>query len=215
MRYQYLIFDLDNTLYPKESGLLDQVDRKIDQFIVENLKIPETKVANLRHDYWKRYGTTLGGMIARHQTDPDEYIDYTYNVKITDFIKPDLRLGRILTELDCRKVVFSNSPLKYVEEVLEVLQVRDLFEKVFDIRFCEYLGKPNLSSYYKVMMNLGIEGKDCLLIDDTPINVLGGEKAGITSVLLGQPIFSDIRWTISDLAELPALISKIQDQLTA
>lgn len=216
MSYQYLIFDLDNTLYPKGSGLLDQVDRKIDQYIGLKLKIPATKIPKLRHEYWKKYGTTLGGMIACHQIDPDEYINYTYNVEITDFLKPDPLLAKVLGGLKIKKAVFSNSPLNYVEKVLEVLQIRGFFEKVYDIRFCNYLGKPNLTSYLKVLADLKVEGKECLFIDDTPANVLGGETAGINSILFDNTLAVEgIKWRVSDLRELPALIRKIEGQLTA
>lgn len=215
MKYQYIIFDLDNTLYPKESGLLNQIDRQIDLFIGRKLGIPETKISKLRNEYWEKYGTTLGGMVVGHQIDPEEYINYTYNVKVTDYIKPDPSLVKVLGELEGRKVVFSNSPLKYVEEVLEVLQVRGFFEKVFDIHFCNYIGKPNPSSYFKVLADLGVDGKECLFIDDTPVNVLGGEGAGMTSILLGSDLTNNIKWRISDLTELPMVIPIIQDQLTA
>lgn len=215
MRYQYVIFDLDNTLYPKESGLLNQIDRQIDLYIGRQLRIPQTKISKLRNNYWKKYGTTLGGMVACHQTDPEEYINETYNVKVTDYLKPDPSLAKVLNELKMKKAVFSNSPLKYVEEVLDVLEIRGFFEKIFDIHFCNYLGKPNLSSYFKVLMNLGVVGKECLFIDDTPVNVLGGEEAGITSILIGSAPSNDIKWRISDLTELSMIIPKIQDQLTA
>ncbi len=215
MRYQYVIFDLDNTLYPKESGLLNQVDRQIDQFINRKLGIPESKIPKLRNEYWKKYGTTLGGVVACHRTDPEEYINYTYNVKVSDYLKPDPALVKVLSELKMKKAVFSNSPLKYVEEVLEVLQIRGFFEKIFDIHFCNYLGKPNHSSYFKVLADLGVDGKECLFIDDTPVNVLGGEEAGMASILLGSALTHNIKWSISDLTELPSLIPKIQDQLTA
>lgn len=215
MSYGYLIFDLDNTLYPKESGLLNQVDQQIDRFISMKLKIPKTKIPVLRKEYWKKYGTTLGGMVACHQIDPDEYINYTYNVKITDYLAPDHSLVEVLEGIKIKKVVFSNSPLNYVEEVLEVLQIRSFFDKVYDIRFCDYLGKPNLSSYLKVLADLGAQGKECLFIDDTPINILGAEAAGMDSILLGSAFVNDIKWRISELSELPALIPKIQNQLTA
>ncbi len=215
MRYRYIIFDLDNTLYPKESGLLDQVDQQIDQYIGLKLKIPATKIPGLRREYWKKYGTTLGGMVACHQIDPDEYINYTYNVKVTDFLKPDPLLAQVLSGLKMKKVVFSNSPLNYVEEVLNVLQIRDFFEKVYDIRFCDYLGKPNLSSYYKVLVDLKAEGRECLFIDDTPVNILGGEAAGIDSILLGNTTIDGIKWKTSGLMELPSLITEIQGELTA
>lgn len=216
MSYRYIIFDLDNTLYPKESGLLKQIDRQIDRFIGDKLRVPETKIPNLRYEYWRKYGTTLGGMVACHQIDPDEYIDQTYNlVKITDYIKPEHSVIKVLSDFKMKKVVFSNSPLGYVEEVLEVLQIRDFFERVYDIRFCNYLGKPNRSSYCKVLTDLGVAGKDCLFVDDTPVNVIGGAIAGMDSILLGEALAEDVKWRISYLTELPALISKIENQLTA
>ena len=215
MSYQYLIFDLDNTLYPKESGLLNQVNKQIDQFISLKLKIPTIKVPQLRQEYWKQYGTTLGGMVARHRIAPDEYINYAYNVKITDFLTPDPGLIKVLAGINIKKVVFSNSPLNYVEDVLKVLQIQDLFEKIYDIQFCGYLGKPNLSSYIKVLTDLKVEGKECLFIDDTPVNVLGAEAAGIDSVLLGNNSVDGIKWRISGLMELPELIMKMEGQLTA
>ncbi len=215
MRYRYVIFDLDNTLYPKESGLLNQIDRQIDQYINWKLDIPKAKIGKLRKDYWEKYGTTLGGMVACHQIDPEEYINNTYNVEVTDFLKPDPLLTKILDGLKMKKVVFSNSPLDYVEKVLEVLQIRGFFEKIYDIKFCGYLGKPNLSSYDKVLADLGVEGKECLFIDDTPVNILGGEAAGIDSILLGSGFTENIKWRISNLTELPLIIPKIQGLLTA
>lgn len=216
MSYQYIIFDLDNTLYPKESGLLNQVDQLIERYVGLKLKIPATEVPMLRQEYWKKYGTTLGGMIACHQIDPDEYINYIYNnVKIADFLKPDPILLKVLGGLKMKKVVFSNSPLRYVEEVLKVLQIRDFFEKVYDIRFCNYRGKPNPSSYLKVLMDMKVEARECLFIDDTPVNILGGEAAGLDSVLLGNSLAEGIKWRISAMMELPALIEKIRGQLIA
>lgn len=212
MKHRYLIFDLDNTLYPKESGLLKQIDRQIDGFIKRTLKVPETEVSKLRRYYWKNYGTTLGGMVACHNINPLDYIKEAYNVDVAAFLKPDPYLSEILSKLDLKKAVFSNSPLEYVEEVLEVLKIRSFFEKIYDIQFCNYLGKPNQSSYFKVLSDLGIEGKDCLLLDDTPANVIGGEKAGITSILYGDAPADGIKWRIYNYAELPGIITKIQAQ---
>lgn len=216
MSYSYIIFDLDNTLYPKESGLLKQIDRQIDQFIGDKLRVPETLISDMRYELWRKYGTTLGGLVAHYQIDPDEYINQTYNlVKITDYLKPDCSVIEVLSSLKMKKVVFSNSPLGYVEEVLEVLQIRHFFERVYDIQFCNYLGKPNLSSYCKVLADLGITGKDCLFVDDTPVNVIGGAIAGMDSILIGDALSEDVKWRISYLTELPALIPKIENQLTA
>ncbi len=215
MGYRYIIFDLDNTLYPKESGLLDQINQQIDWYIGQKMQIPESKISMIRFDYCNKYGTTLGGMVVHNKIDPEEYINYVYNVNVADFLKPDPLIDKILSELEIKKVVFSNSPLKYIEKVLDILNIRKYFDKIYDIHFCNYIGKPNLSSYYKVLADLGVEGRDCLFIDDTPVNVLGGEATGITSIFIGEGPINNITWGISNLTELPMIISRIKDQLSA
>lgn len=144
--FRYLIFDLDSTLYPKKSGLIDQINRQIDLYIDQKMKNNKSKIPEIRLDYCNRYGTTLGGMVAHCKIEPEEYLSYAYNVKVTDFIKPDPKPAKILNELNFKKVIFSNSPLEYVERVLEALQVRNCFERIYDINYCNFIGKPNLSS---------------------------------------------------------------------
>jgi len=213
--FRYLIFDLDNTLYPKEAGLLDEINRQIDLYIGQKTNIPKSKIPKIRLDYCQKYGTTLGGMVVHHKIDPKEYFRDAYNINIADYLKPDPAQAKILEGLNLKKVVFSNSPLEYVEEVLDTLGIKDQFEKIYDIYFCNLVGKPNLSSYNQVLADLGIEGNECLFIDDMPSNVLGGEAAGITSILIGEGPVSNISWVISNLAELPMIISQIKDKLTA
>ena len=53
------IFDLDNTLYPVECQLFEQVDRRMTAFIADRFAMPEDAARKLQKDYWKRYGTTL------------------------------------------------------------------------------------------------------------------------------------------------------------
>ncbi|NLG84782.1 MAG: hypothetical protein GX493_09315 [Firmicutes bacterium] len=56
----YLLFDLDNTLYPEESGLLAHLDRRIEEFLVHNLGLEKkASAAALRETYRQKYGITL------------------------------------------------------------------------------------------------------------------------------------------------------------
>ena len=53
------VFDLDQTLYPVEMGLFDQIEIKMTNFIVRTLKVSQTEANDLRAKYWGKYGTTL------------------------------------------------------------------------------------------------------------------------------------------------------------
>ena len=56
------VFDLDNTLYPPEEKIFDQMDRKMTSFISEHLKIDKNEAFNIQKNYFLEYGTTLAGL---------------------------------------------------------------------------------------------------------------------------------------------------------
>ncbi len=209
MGLQYLILDLDNTLYPKSSGMLQSIDARIDEFIAKTIALAPEQIAGIRYDYFKRYGTTVGGMVVNHGTDPDAYFRYAYDVRIERFIKPDPELRQVLAGIDLTKVVFSNSPMEYVENVLRFLGVREIIAAVYDIRFCNYMGKPDPQSYQKVLEDLGTPGEECVFVDDVEANLYGAAAVGITPVLLGAARDSAHVWQLEQIYDLKTLIPEI------
>lgn len=210
MNLQYFIFDLDNTLYAKKTGMLKYIDKRIDNFMKKKLNLPLEKVTELRVEYWRKYGTTLGGMIRQHQTDPQEYIENVYSINIKDFIRPDPRLQVMLSKINYRKVIFSNSPVEYIGEVLKVLGVAEFFEKIYDIRFCNYIGKPNLASYQQVLGDLKVNPEKCLFIDDALVNVQAAQTVGMETVwLTTEPSIKQCRWWSREIYQLPEIITKL------
>ncbi len=206
MSIKYLILDLDNTLYPKSSGMLQHIDDRIDQYLAATTAIQVEDIGRIRQEYWCKYGTTIGGMVARHGTDPADYFGYAYGIEVRDFIGPDPELARMLRRLDLQKVVFSNSPAEYVGQVLEVLEIRDQIEAVYDIGFCQYLGKPNPSSYRKVLADLGAAPEECLFVDDTAVNVAAAGREGLAAVWLGPAPMDGVEWRIERIHDLEELL---------
>ena len=43
-KIKYWIFDLDNTLYSANTNVFGKIDKKMCEFIMENLKVQETKL---------------------------------------------------------------------------------------------------------------------------------------------------------------------------
>jgi putative hydrolase of the HAD superfamily len=206
--YKFLLLDLDNTLYPRESGLLQRIDRRIDDFIELKLGLAPAEVTLIRQEYWQRYGTTIEGMLIHHNTDPEEYLEYAYRVDVAAFIKPNSDLAGMLAGLDLRLAVFSNSPLEYVRRVLKRLSIERLMECIYDITFLGYRGKPNPVSYQKVLADLGARSEECILVDDTPANLLGAQHAGLTPVHIGRPD-SAFEWSIAHIEEVAEVITEV------
>src|SRR6202046_3865077 len=74
------VFDLDNTLYPHHLNLWQQVDVRIRDYIVGFLKITHDEAFRLQKDYYKRYGTTMRGLMAEHGMEPDEFLEMVHQI---------------------------------------------------------------------------------------------------------------------------------------
>ena len=70
------IFDLDNTLYPPEVRLFDQIEVRMTDWVMREVRVDRTEADRLRKHYWKTYGTTLAGLM-REQTSTQNPISGT------------------------------------------------------------------------------------------------------------------------------------------
>ncbi len=213
MNFRYLILDLDNTLYPQCSGMLQMIDRRIDQFIAATTAIPTERIPEVRQEYLCEYGTTIGGLVMHHRIDPADYFAFAYDIDVTQFVKPDSELAAVLQKLALAEIVFSNSPLEYVERVLAVLGIRQIINKVYDIHFSRLVGKPNLSSYQRVLSDLRAEGDECIFVDDVAANLSGAAAAGMTPVLMRTVHVHGHGpgdgWAVSRIHDLSQLVPEI------
>lgn len=55
------VFDLDNTLYPPSARLFDQIERRMTDWVMTELRVVREEADRLRRHYWSTYGTTLAG----------------------------------------------------------------------------------------------------------------------------------------------------------
>ena len=67
------VFDLDNTLYPHHVNLWQQVDERIRDYIAKFLQITQDEAFRLQKDYYKRYGTSMRGLMTEHGMKPDDF----------------------------------------------------------------------------------------------------------------------------------------------
>lgn len=216
MSFKYLLCDLDNTLYSDLSGMLDFIDNRIDDFIALKLNLTGEEVTKVRHTYWKQYGTTMAGLLIHHHVEPTEYFQYAYHINIANFLKPDPRLANILKNIELTKVIFSNSPASYIQRVLEVLKIDHCFLKIYDIEFCNYMGKPNLSSYLKVLNDLGAKGEECILIDDCLVNLQAAQQIKIAPIYIHRDLDQSMPWEIGEIYDIEEMVQKlIKERISA
>src|SRR5216683_396853 len=75
------VFDLDNTLYPHHLNLWQQVDERIRDYIAGFLQIPHAEAFRVQKDYYKRYGTSMRGLMTEHGMKPDDFLDFVHEIE--------------------------------------------------------------------------------------------------------------------------------------
>ena len=86
------VFDLDNTLYPHHVNLWQQVDVRIRDYIADFLKLTHAEAFRLQKDLYRRYGTSLRGLMEEHGLDPDEFLEMVHDIDYSP-LTPDPALA--------------------------------------------------------------------------------------------------------------------------
>lgn len=182
----FILFDLDNTLYSLEQELFTLIDQRINRYMVEVVGISREDVDNVRRSYWQRYGVTMRGLMRHHGIDPEEYLAYVHDVDIAGRLRPDPELRRALETLPLRRVIFTNSSSDHSQRVLTALGLADTFEEIFDIRVADYLPKPYPEPYRAVLSRLGVQAHRCIMVEDSPDNLKTAKELGMGTILVGD-----------------------------
>lgn len=182
---RYALFDLDETLYPREVGILQAIGHRIERYLIERLGMAPEEAVRLRTEYGSRYGTTLAGLLAHHAADADDYLAYVHDVHVEKLLQPDAELDRVLSTLPWEPVIFTNADRRHAERVLGALGLRTHFARIFDITGMGYLQKPNPAAYEHVLAQLGVPGSACLFADDSLRNLQAAKAWQMTTVWVG------------------------------
>ncbi len=183
---RFLVFDLDDTLYPAQTGLFREIGRRISLYLQERLGIPPHEVLPLRRSYYERYGTTLRGLQIHHRVDPEDYLSFVHDVDVSTYLQPDPVLETVLSTLPQEKVIFTNATAIHARRVLQALGCTHHFQRIFDIHSLRFHCKPDPEAYRILLELLPAEGGECLLIEDNVRNLLAGKTAGMYTMLVGE-----------------------------
>lgn len=183
---EVVLFDLDDTLYPRTAGIMGQIRVLILRYMEERLGLPAEEANALRREYLKAYGTTMRGLQVHHEIDPEDYLDFVHDMPLGEYIAHNPTLGEALAAIPQRKVIFTNASRGHAERVLEVLGIRHHFDRIIDVGDMDYQSKPEPSSYKRICDMLGRRPETCLLVEDIVRNLLPAKELGMTTVLVGE-----------------------------
>ena len=169
---KYLLFDLDNTLYSASYGLEDDVSLRIRKVASALLGITPEEVREIRKANMGQYGTCLEWLMAEKDfTDIETYLAAVHPEGEADILPRDDKLRSLLANIPIPKAILTNSPREHADLILDKLGIADLFTDIFDIRQCNFKGKPQKEVFDNALNKLGVSAAEVLFIDDNPHNV--------------------------------------------
>jgi putative hydrolase of the HAD superfamily len=176
------VFDLDNTLYPRECNLFAQIDMLISHYMVGVTQLPFDEARALQKAYYRDYGTTLNGLMQLHEVDPDHFLHTVHAIDYSPVqAHPDL--VEAIRALPGRKFILTNGDVGHARSVLNRLGHADeLFEDIFDIRAMSYKPKPLPEAYGAFFEKHGIDARRAAMFDDLEKNLVVPHDTGMTTV---------------------------------
>ncbi len=210
---KFWIFDLDNTLYSGKTKVFDQVDKKMSKYISEKLNVSLEDARKIQKNYFYEYNTTLNGMIKNHKIDANEFLDYVHDINI-DFLKKDIKLNEELKRLDGKKIIFTNGSKKHAMNVTKKIGIDQHFDDIFDIVDSEFIPKPAIQPYNKLVKKHKIDPNLCAFIEDIARNLKPAYEMGMKTVWIenDEPWaskFSDSEFINYKTNDLPEFLKKI------
>ena len=178
---KYWIFDLDNTLYSGKTRVFEQIDKKMSKYISEKLNITVEEARKIQKNYFHEYNTTLNGMIKNHKIDANEFLEFVHDIDI-DFLKKDEKLAEEMKKLEGKKIIFTNGSKKHAINVTRRIGIEQYFDGIFDIVDSDFIPKPSIEPYKKLVEKHKIDPKLSVLVEDIARNLKPAYEMGMKTV---------------------------------
>jgi putative hydrolase of the HAD superfamily len=177
------VFDLDNTLYPHHLNLWHQVDVRIRDYISDFLKIGPEEAFRLQKDYYKRYGTSMRGLMTEHGMKADDFLNYVHAIDHSP-LEPNPALGTAIEKLTGRKLILTNGTRAHADAVMRRLDIHTHFDDVFDIIAADLEPKPLPQTYDKFLKLHGVDPARAAMFEDLSRNLEVPHALGMTTILV-------------------------------
>lgn len=141
---------------------------------------------DFRHTFGQRNDTiiksTLGEEISQHEIDAIANVkEASFRHRIKQKLKPLPGVIELMTSLKERgfqMVLASSAPIENIQLVIKTLGINDCFQTIIcDRDVIE--GKPSPQVFLLAAERLGVEPRDCIVIEDAVAGVTAAKRAGM------------------------------------
>ena len=181
------LFDLDNTLHDAGAWVFGQMNDTMQAYVVQTMGVAAPEADALREQYWRRYGSTMLGLVRHHGVRPAHFLRETHRLPGLEARVAGHRHDlAAVARLRGRRVVLTNAPRAYAMRVLGALGIVQLFDQVLSIEdmtmFGHWRPKPDRRMLRQVAHRLGVHPSRCVLVEDSLKNVIAARSVGMQAV---------------------------------
>ncbi len=178
------VFDLDNTLYPAEARLFDQIEIRMTGFVMTALGVGREEADRLRATYWRNYGTTLAGLMRVHGLAPEAYLAEVHDIDLSALASaPELRAA--IEALPGRRIVHTNGSREHARRVTAARGLGGAFDAIYGIEDTGFTPKPERAAFDRVIRLDGLAASAAAMFEDDPRNLKAPHALGMRTVLVG------------------------------
>ena len=203
------IFDLDNTLYPASVNLFGQINTKMSNYIMKLVNVDQETAEKMRAEYWKKYGTSLAGLMQNYEIDPKDFLKVVHDIDFSVLSK-DLDLLDALNNLPGRKLVYTNGTVPYAREVLKYRGLLSVFNEIYGIEDATYIPKPFPEAFEIIFSKAKIVPNRSAMFEDEERNLEVPFKLGLKTILV-----SDVQSNVEHVSYSIKRLSDFLRQITS
>ncbi|MBB6635281.1 HAD family hydrolase [Cohnella thailandensis] len=202
------IFDMDGVI----------IDSEPIHFRLDTATMEHYGVAIAPHELERFVGMTNPEMWAilkeQYKLAPDstEIIEYQLGTKIeyvqSATMSPIEGIPELLAELKGKQIrigLASSSPIRFIEAVLHRFKLQELFDCIVSGEEVER-GKPEPDVYLEAARQLGVEPKECIVLEDSRNGVRAAKSAGMSCIGFANPNSGN-----QDLSLADAIVHSIRE----
>ncbi len=220
------VFDLDNTLYPPDSGIWPKINERITLFLIDLFGLDGQSARALHRYYYMRHGTTLRGLVEENIDAAERFLEFVHDID-RSALKPDPVLAREVARLRGRKLIFTNGSRDHAILTARQLGLDGLFEDAFDIVAASLTPKPAEAAYQAFCDRFDVDPRRAAMFEDVAKNLAVPKAKGMTTVLVtakpgqvdhrephdraGMEGAADVDYVTNDLA---AFLARLNARLT-
>lgn len=206
----YWIFDIDDTLYPKSSGLDKLIQDSITKHICQYLGIDEHEARELCVDYYQKYGSTICGLMKTTNIKPRKFVREVHQSLDLSCIKPNPRMNEAMSKLHGKKYVFTNGSYCHGLRVCKKLGIEKNIDGFFGAQSTNFIPKPDPRAFQEFFTRYQVDPKKAIFFDDSFKNLAAIHAMGTKTVWI-----ADSQQELDNYKILPPYVDYATADITA